>query len=57
MARKSVKAPAGFHWMKKGNNNYKLMKHTGKFKSHRGASLTASFDVQKVHKTATKKKK
>ena len=50
MARKTVKAPAGFHWMKKGNNTYKLMKHTGKFKSHKGASLSASFDVQKVQK-------
>tara|TARA_A100001515_G_scaffold134274_1_gene124136 strand:- start:1969 stop:2133 length:165 start_codon:yes stop_codon:yes gene_type:complete len=54
MAKKSVKAPAGFHWMKKGNS-YKLMKHTGKFKPHRGASLSASFDVQKVHRVAKKK--
>ncbi len=50
MARKTVKAPTGFHWMKKGNNSYKLMKHTGKFKAHKGASLSASFDVQKVHR-------
>jgi len=57
MAKKSVKAPAGFHWMKKGNNTFKLMKHTGKFKPHPGGSLTASFDVQKVHRTTTKKKK
>ena len=55
MAKKSVKAPAGFHWMKKGNNSFKLMKHTGKFKPHRGASLSASFDVQKVHRVAKKK--
>mgnify|MGYP003116051238 FL=1 len=54
MARKTVKAPAGFHWMKKGNNTYKLMKHTGKFKSHKGASLSASFDVQKVHRSVKK---
>jgi len=26
------------------------MKHTGKFKANKGASLTASFEVQKVHK-------
>jgi len=26
------------------------MKHTGKFTPHKGASLTANFDVQKVHK-------
>ena len=56
MAKKTVKAPAGFHWMKKGNNNYKLMKHTGKFKPHPGGSLSASFDIQKVHKTVKKKK-
>ena len=47
MAKKMVKAPAGFHWMKKGNNTYKLMKHTGKFKPHSGGSLSASFDIQK----------
>ena len=47
---KVVKAPQGFHWMKKGKNNFKLMKHTGKFKPHKGATLNASFDVQKVHK-------
>jgi len=25
------------------------MKHSGKFKSHKGASLTAKFEVQKKH--------
>jgi hypothetical protein len=56
MAKKSVKAPAGFHWMKKGNNNYKLMKNPpGGFKKHPGGSLSASFDIQKVHKTKKKK--
>ncbi len=49
MAQKKVKAPTGFHWMKQGRN-YKLMKHTGKFVPHKGASLYASFNVQKVHK-------
>jgi len=49
MATKRVKAPAGFHWMKKGSN-YKLMKHAGKFIKHPGASLYATFNVQKVHK-------
>ena len=44
------KAPAGYHWMKQKNGGYKLMKHTGKFKPHKGATLNASFDVQKVHK-------
>ena len=46
---KSVKAPAGFHWMKSGSG-YKLMKHTGKFVKHPGASLVAKFKVQKLHK-------
>jgi len=45
-----VKAPQGYHWMKQSKGGYKLMKHTGKFKPHKGASLTANFDVQKVHK-------
>ena len=45
---KKVKAPAGYHWMKSGKS-YKLMKHEGKFKAHKGASLKASFPVQKVH--------
>lgn len=46
---KSVKAPAGFHWMKSGSG-YKLMKHSGKFVPHKGASLVANFKVQKLHK-------
>jgi|TARA_R100001163_G_C4923470_1_gene102670 hypothetical protein len=44
-----VKAPKGYHWMKSGKT-YKLMKHEGKFKAHKGASLTANFEIQKVHK-------
>ena len=45
---KSVKAPKGFHWMKKGSN-YKLMKHDPKsFKPHKNASLEADFEVQSV---------
>ena len=47
--QKSVKAPAGFHWMKSGKG-FKLMKHKGKFVKHKGASLEANFAVQKVHK-------
>jgi hypothetical protein len=50
MAKKRVKAPAGYHWMKDGKKPPKLMKHTGKFVPHRGASLYASFDIQKIHK-------
>ena len=48
---KKVKAPDGFHWMKQGENEYKLMKHKGEFKPHEDASLEASFDVQKVHES------
>ena len=46
-----VKAPKGFHWMKQKNGSFKLMKHTGTFKAHKGASLNANFEVQKVHKS------
>ena len=45
---KSVKAPSGFHWMKSGNS-FKLMKHSGKFVPHKGASLVAKFKIQKKH--------
>ena len=45
---KGVKAPAGFHWMKSGSG-FKLMKHSGKFVPHKGASLVAKFKVQKRH--------
>jgi hypothetical protein len=45
---KRVKAPAGYHWMKSGNS-FKLMKHTGKFVAHKGASLYASFKIQTKH--------
>jgi len=37
--KKTVKAPKGFHWMKKGSS-YKLMK---------GAVKMAKFTVQKRH--------
>jgi len=49
LAKMKVKAPKGYHWMKSGNT-YKLMKHSGKFVKHKGASLTANFKIQKVHK-------
>ena len=52
---KKVKAPAGFHWMKKGSS-YSLMKHSGKFKPHKGASLMADFKVQMKHSKPKKKK-
>ena len=44
-----VKAPDGYHWMKKGKE-YKLMKDpAGRYKPHKGASKSADFAVQKVH--------
>ena len=52
--KKKVKAPAGHHWMKSGSS-YKLMKHSGKFVPHKGASLTAEFEVQTKHKNGSKK--
>ncbi len=53
MVTKKIKAPKGFHWMKKGSS-YSLMKQIGKFKAHKGASLMAEFKVKKTH--ASKKK-
>jgi len=45
-----VSAPKGYHWMKNGNS-YKLMKDpAGGYKPHKGASKSANFEVQKVHK-------
>ena len=45
-----VKAPEGFHWMRKGDGKYKLMKHGNKpFKKHEGASLVADFPIQEKH--------
>tara|TARA_R100001509_G_scaffold50737_1_gene27884 strand:+ start:110 stop:250 length:141 start_codon:yes stop_codon:yes gene_type:complete len=44
--KKSVKAPKGFHWMKKGSS-YKLMK--GAYKPHKGAVKMAKFTIQKRH--------
>ena len=48
---KSVRAPQGFHWMRKGVNQYKLMRHKGAFVPHVGASLFAKFEIQEVHKS------
>ena len=42
-----VKAPKGHHWMKQPKGGFKLMKHTGKFVKHKGASLEANFPIQK----------
>lgn len=51
-----VKAPDGYHWMKQKTGSYKLMKHTGKFVAHKGASLTADFPIQKAHTSGKKKR-
>ena len=50
LMKKAVDAPKGFLWMKAGKG-FKLMKNpsTG-YKSHKGASTKASFEVQSVHK-------
>tara|TARA_X000001388_G_C2233949_1_gene124448 strand:- start:2140 stop:3015 length:876 start_codon:yes stop_codon:yes gene_type:complete len=54
-ATKSVKAPDGFHWMKHGKS-YKLMKHGGEFKSHKGASASAEFDIHERTENLLEKK-
>ena len=51
---KKVRAPKGYQWMKSGSS-YKLMKHSGKFKRHKGASMMADFNVQMKHSKAKKK--
>ena len=44
-----VKAPKGYHWMKKGKR-YRLMKNPkGGYKPHKGASLTMNLPVMKTH--------
>tara|TARA_R100001440_G_scaffold20817_1_gene34498 strand:- start:10285 stop:10446 length:162 start_codon:yes stop_codon:yes gene_type:complete len=53
MAKKTVEAPKGFHWMRAGKG-FKLMK--GDYKPHKGAVKKASFEIQKVHTPAQKKK-
>ena len=43
-------APKSYHWMKSGKS-YKLMKDPKDgYKAHKGASKSANFEVQKVHK-------
>ena len=45
-----VKAPEGYHWMKSGKE-LKLMKDPADgYKAHKGASKSADFPIQKVHK-------
>ena len=47
-----VKAPRGYHFMKK-KGKYKLMKNPkGGYKKHKGSSLTMSVPVVKRHRWA-----
>jgi len=49
-ATMKVKSPDGYHWMKKGKE-LKLMKDPSEgYKPHKGATKSADFAVQKVHK-------
>ena len=56
MSTKSIKAPPGFHFMKT-KSGVKLMKHTGKFQAHAGASKTFKLKVVKSHGAKKKSKK
>ena len=50
LAKMKVAVPKGYHWMKSGKS-YKLMKDPKQgYKPHKGASKTANFEIQKVHK-------
>ena len=49
-----VKAPRGYHFMKKKGGKFSLMKHSGKFKKHKGASLYANYPIKKKHKLPKK---
>jgi len=50
LVKMKVPAPKGYHWMKSGKS-YKLMKDpAGGYKPHKGASKSANFQIQKVHK-------
>jgi hypothetical protein len=44
-----VKAPKGYHFMKKGKKISLMKNPKGGYKPHKGASLFTSFPVQKKH--------
>ena len=46
MAKKSVKAPKGYHFMQT-KNGLKLMRHGKSFKKHKGAKLKVKLPVVK----------
>jgi hypothetical protein len=43
---KSVRAPFGFHWIRKGIDRYSLVRNKGSFVPYPGASLTVKFKVE-----------
>ena len=49
-----IKAPKGYHFMKGPKGKVSLMKHSGKFVKHRGASLTMNLPVIKTHSKGKK---
>ena len=44
-----VKAPKGYHFMKKGSKVSLMKNPKGGYKPHKGASLFTSFPVKKKH--------
>jgi hypothetical protein len=44
-----VKAPKGYHFMKKGNKMSLMKNPKGGYKPHKGASLTMNLPIMKVH--------
>jgi|TARA_A100001391_G_scaffold197003_2_gene176460 hypothetical protein len=44
-----VKAPKGYHWMKKGKTKMLMKNPKGGYKKHKGASLYANFKLMKSH--------
>ena len=49
---KSVRAPFGFHWIRKGLDRYSLVKNKGSFVPYPGASLTVKFKVEEKKENA-----
>lgn len=50
VARKMVRAPEGYHWMKKGKEFVLMKNPKDGYKRHRGSFLNARFEVIKEHK-------
>ena len=50
-----VKAPKGYHFMKKGNKMSLMKNPKGGYKAHKGASTMASFKEQMAHSKSKKK--